>query len=593
MDNSVKEYYLNKHKESDSLIHTLTIQSKYLSYLRLLLFIVGIYVIYMSWSTTGILILSIVLSVGLFSWLVRRTNSVDKKLLYHQNFKSEIEEELKIADHIYDHRSNGEKYKDKQNGFTFDLDVFGKGSLFQYINRSLSEQGQLALAASYQSPDLTKIGLNQAAIKELSANPDFIFHLRALQKSSPISIKSQSVLQKWMRVKSDIPSIFYLLQYILPLISLVSLLLVIFNFITSQQFVLWFIITLGIQGIIAAQAAKEFKHINAINAELQSLQPCLQEIEKKEFVSAVLNDLKHSLLSPVQSSKKISTLNALLQRYDYRMNFVIFIPLNFITWWDIHLLIALHKWKKESTGNIDKWYHALGQIEMLYSFGMLDYNHPQWCYPVITEQWHELKSTELGHPLIREQKLVTNDFDLRSPNHLALITGSNMAGKSTFLRSIGVNIVLANAGAPVCAETFQYTPGHLLTSMRISDNLQEETSTFYAELKKVNRMVQAIKKNEKVILLIDEMLRGTNAEDRKLGLHGFIHQILHTKAVAIIASHDISTFQFFKDYPGEVKAYYFDSIVINDEIHFDYKIKPGVVTGANASFLMKKMGIEI
>jgi DNA mismatch repair ATPase MutS len=256
-------------------------------------------------------------------------------------------------------------------------------------------------------------------------------------------------------------------------------------------------------------------------------------------------------------------------------------------------MIALFDWRKTFNGNIDHWYDSLARFEMFSSYGSLAFNKPEWCYPMIKNEWFTLETKEMGHPLISPSKMVTNNFSLTHPNHLALITGSNMAGKSTFLRSIGANMVLARAGSPVCASSFFWSPGQCLTSMRISDNLQEETSTFYAELKKVKKMIEAIKAHEKVILLIDEMLRGTNAEDRKLGVNAFVTQMIKANVVGIIASHDSTVYHFSNEFPDQVRPYYFDSHVENDELKFDYKIKSGTDTTANASFLMKKIGIDI
>ena len=195
--------------------------------------------------------------------------------------------------------------------------------------------------------------------------------------------------------------------------------------------------------------------------------------------------------------------------------------------------------------------------------------------------------------MLPKSKAVVNDFTMKSPNRIDLITGSNMAGKSTFLRALGTNMILAGIGSPVNAQSFILSPGKVMTSMRISDNLQEETSTFYAELKKIKAILDAVQQKLQVIILIDEMLRGTNTEDRKLGSRGLIHQLIQSGAVGIIASHDTALSTFKDQFDEAVKNYYFDSYIDQDTLKFDYKIKEGVCTSANASFLMKKMGIDI
>jgi DNA mismatch repair ATPase MutS len=262
-------------------------------------------------------------------------------------------------------------------------------------------------------------------------------------------------------------------------------------------------------------------------------------------------------------------------------------------WWDLRQVIALHRWRQSHKGGTDDWFEVLGQFEYLNSYANLAFNQPHWTFPEWSPHWHEFKAFDLGHPLIPAKKAVTNDFILKDPRRIALITGSNMAGKSTFLRTLGSTVLIAMAGGPVFATSCTLCPCFILSSMRISDNLQEETSTFYAELKKIKIILESVTAGRHVLVLIDEMLRGTNTLDREKGSRAFIRQLIRYGAVAVIASHDTGLAGIREDFPGVIDNYYFDSVVTGEELHFDYRIKPGVCTQTNASHLMKKMGIEL
>jgi DNA mismatch repair ATPase MutS len=317
-------------------------------------------------------------------------------------------------------------------------------------------------------------------------------------------------------------------------------------------------------------------------------------IELTSFTSSYLQQLKNVFdHHPGKASQKIKGLTGILERLDYRLNIVVFIPLNTFLFWDLQQVFALEKWKENNKQNISDWFRGLADMEAISSISNLTFNHPGWVFPVISKEEAVFESESLGHPLIPEGKRVNNSFSTKGVNQLNLVTGSNMAGKSTFLRSIGVNIILAMAGAPVCSR--QLTLSHLkvMSSMRVNDNLEESTSTFYAELKKLKEIIEAVNSNEKVFLLLDEILRGTNSTDRHTGSKALIKQLIHHKAAGVLATHDLELAKLAEEFPGNIRNYHFDVQVANDELFFDYQLKKGVCQSMNASILMKKIGIEL
>lgn len=275
------------------------------------------------------------------------------------------------------------------------------------------------------------------------------------------------------------------------------------------------------------------------------------------------------------------------------MNPLVFIPLNTFLFWDLQQVLILESWKKQNKEHIADWFQSLAEVESLSSLATLSFNYPGWSFPTIAIQNGTVIADSLGHPLIPKEKLVTNSFSTEEAGGLNLITGSNMAGKSTFLRSVGVNIVLAMMGSPVCAGSFTVSNMKVISSMRVNDNLEENTSTFYAELKKLKEVIEAVNRNEKVFLLLDEILRGTNSADRHTGSKALIKQLIHHNAVGLIATHDLELAKLADEFPLKLHNYHFDVQVAGDELYFDYKLKKGVCTSMNASLLMKKIGIEL
>ena len=286
-------------------------------------------------------------------------------------------------------------------------------------------------------------------------------------------------------------------------------------------------------------------------------------------------------------------IKKILDRLDLRYNIVLSAPLNLLLLWNLQQVLDLEKWKRNQQSNFNLWFDTLAEFEALNSFGILFFNHPDWTFPGIKEEYFSIHGKEIGHPLIPKEKRVDNFIDIENKSELMLVTGSNMAGKSTYLRSIGVNVVLAMAGAPVCAETFSVSHVQLISSMRITDNLEESTSTFYAELKKLKTIIEKVNAGEKVFILLDEILRGTNSLDRHTGSKALIKQLIKKKAAAIIATHDLELANLKEDFSKNIRNYHFDVQVSNDELYFDYRLKPGVCNSLNASILMKKIGIEL
>ncbi|TMI62405.1 MAG: hypothetical protein E6H07_13370 [Bacteroidetes bacterium] len=507
------------------------------------------------------------------------------------------ETEIEVLNHHFTHLPDGSQYKPEMHEYANDLDIFGRASLYQYINRTKSEQGNKLFSDWLLHPaEPEAILQRQHAVNELTTELNWRQQLQSYGTASPISISTQRKIDNWLKEPNEFSGKSYwrVLKYLLPVISFTLLILHLTDVLSSSAFYPLMILMLGISFIISKQVMPSYLQLDKVAPQLESLSGSIRWIEQKEFRSELLEQLKNKFKTGSgTSSQSIKKLKNILDRFDIRLNPLVFIPLNTFLFWDLQQIFVLEKWKKENKESIDEWFHALAEIECLSSLGNFHFNHSENSFPVISDQQGVFNAEELGHPLIPKEKLVCNSFATEGLNQMNLVTGSNMAGKSTFLRSIGVNIVLAMMGASVHARSLTLSPMKVLSSMRVSDNLEESTSTFYAELKKLKEVIDAVYNNEKVFLLLDEILRGTNSGDRHTGSKALIKQLIQHKAAGLIATHDLELAKLADEFPANIHNYHFDVQVANDELYFDYKLKRGVCQSMNASLLMKKIGIEL
>lgn len=593
-----KQFYQNKSEELRTHLKQLQQRKSSFAWLRLGAIIAIIAGFYFLWSL-GIIYV-IIASVLLLVIFVRLVNAdlKNQSKIEHTNQLIRINEnELKFLDGNYYDFPSGSEHIPKVHPYANDLDIFGRASLFQYLNRTTSEPGSTKLAEYLKSPASTAdISERQNSVKELSSKIACIQDLQAFGTKNKITFSTKSRLEKWMNE----PNVFSgfkpwkWLRYLLPVIILTVVILYILDEVGDSVFY----ISLLIFAIIAYQINKVVapihEQLSNIADELSTLSSSILRIENEQFESPLLKRWQSVFLQENnKSSADILRIKKILDKLDLRYNLVLSLPLNLLLLWNLQQVLDLEKWKESEQNNINDWFDTLANFEALNSFGVLYFNEPEWIFPEIHAEYFSIEGKEIGHPLIPEEKRVNNYIDIPSNAELMLVTGSNMAGKSTYLRSIGVNVVLAMAGAPVCARSFSVSHVQLMSSMRITDNLEESTSTFYAELKKLKTIIEKVNAGEKVFILLDEILRGTNSLDRHTGSKALIKQLIKKKAAAIIATHDLELANLKEEFFQNILNYHFDVQVSNDELYFDYRLKPGICSSLNASILMKKIGIEI
>ena len=555
-------------------------------------------VFYFLWSAGAVYVITgAIIFTALFIQLIHR-DLATKDAINNLTYLIKInEDELLALSGKYYHFKDGTSLVPKDHFYANDMDIFGHASLYQFLNRTSSEMGARQLADWLSAPaNAAAIIERQNAIKELKEKNIWRQQLQAFGEAKLITANTPQRLKNWFG-EPDIFSSFkpwQWLRYVLPAIILGISAATIFDLVSMNVFYA----SLFIFSVIAYQinkfVAPLHEKLSKMVDELDTLSQSIATIEKEKFSAPYLLQLQQTFVEENgNASKKLKQLKKILDKLDLRYNIVMSAPLNLFLLWNLQQMLDLEKWKKQYSTQVSTWFITSGIFEALNCFATLHFNNPGWAFPGLKEEHFFIDASNLGHPLIPAAKRINNFIDIEHTAEIMLVTGSNMAGKSTYLRSVGISVILAMAGAPVCADKFILSPVQLISSMRIADNLEESTSTFYAELKKLKTVIDKVNNKEKVFILLDEILRGTNSLDRHTGSEALVKQLIKENAAAIIATHDVALAELKNDYPANILNYHFDVQVNNEELYFDYKLKPGVCTSMNASILMKKIGIDL
>ncbi len=537
----------------------------------------------------------LILPVAIFVLVVKKQSVLMKTEAYLKNLLWVYQNEKNILNGLTNGYGDGAEFENEYHHYLSDLDIFGKSSLFSLINRCCTKIGinQLVLNLSSANDKVTILN-RQEAIKEISTKIQSTFEFRAKLRGHDLSkieqIKTQLnnqlgdqlefTRQKFMRgyVK--------LLPYLSSGLFLAALLV---------GGKLWSF--LGIFAFINASITFFYsKKINVVyygftgsSNLLNDYAVAIKWTEDQQWESKyLLNFFK----SATKVSLEIHSLAKIIQGFDARLNMILAAILNFLFLWDMRCCIQVDQWYKTSANEVGDGLDRIGYFEELIAISTLNYNYPKWVFPSITDHFN-LTTTAIGHPLIKEVNRIENNYQLHSQPTVDIVTGSNMAGKSTFLRTLGVNLVLAYAGAPVCASQMSLSIFKLLTYMRIKDSLNESTSTFKAELDRLKMILTHVKQHPNSFVLIDEMLRGTNSRDKYLGSKVFIEKLIQLKTPTLFATHDLQLSELIEIHKETVRNYHFDIQISNGEMKFDYKIKSGPCTTFNAAILLKEIGLSI
>lgn len=488
---------------------------------------------------------------------------------------------------------DGVEYTDASHPYSFDLDIFGKNSLFHFLNRTQSYIGKKALAESllHLLPN-SRITSTQEAIKELTPKIEFRQDISVLAGFTNDTKSDYDFLLQWgEQTGKESSAGMVILSYLFPFITLSSIALyfIIGNDLFYHLASLSFMVNLFILYLNYTKIRKEIRNLEKAHLALKHYGLIIEKIEKETFFCSDLKHKKELLTyNGIQASAQLNHLSGLLDKLNHINNGLAAIVLNGLYLCHLHLFNSLLKWKKHYSSQIAVWLNVIGEFEKLSSYANFSFNNPDFAYPGLNTDF-KLKFKELGHPLIHSRKRVCNDVGF-ADHKFIILTGSNMAGKSTFLRTLGVNMVLAGAGSPVCAASAEIHPLPVLVSMRLSDSLHENESYFFAEIKRLKEILDTLKE-EVCFVILDEILKGTNSEDKRTGTVEIVKQVMLKGGIGAIATHDLKICETTADYPSYLTNKCFEVHVVNDELSFDYKLIDGICKNKSATFLMKKMNI--
>jgi hypothetical protein len=598
-NSSVLEYYQQIIDRHLTTLSELKNKRKRIGWIRLLIFSATILSIY-AVRHDGALLITATILIGSAAFLFALSLDIEnkKKIENTEILVGLNNDEVSIINNHYTDREDGKLFEPAIHAYANDLDIFGKASVYQYVNRCNSQQGKQLLATNLLAAQLKEpILLQQQAVKELGTKTDWYQQFQAYGITNAVTLATEQKINNWLQEKKSLFTDHFW-EWFVNGYSVVTIgcgILYSFDILNYRLFYLLVLLFL-ITGILFSKKIHTIwliltKVVNPVNTLYEQLNWLEKEPFKSEHIIGIKGSIKNE--DQLTASHEILQLKKILDRFDIRLNGFVFLFLNTFLLWDLRQIIALNKWKKKNALKVPYWFAGIAQMEVSISIATLAFNQPDWCFPKIADEHFTLQAKGAGHPLLSSKTRVDNDYSSSGSGKISIITGSNMGGKSTFLRSIGVNIVLALMGAPVCAVDFTVSPVKLMSSMRIADNLAESTSTFYAELKKLQTIIEAVNRKEKIFILLDEILRGTNSLDKHTGSEALIKQLIKQQAVAILATHDIELTSLHLDYPMAISNYHFDVQVSNDELYFDYKLKEGICKSLNASILMKKIGIEV
>ncbi|WP_159636728.1 MutS-related protein [Sphingobacterium composti Ten et al. 2007 non Yoo et al. 2007] len=572
------------------------------SLMRLALILIGAIALFQIFQMNNIWILLIaVFAIVLgFAYLVLRQSKLEKLRDEKQAFLRVNENELHIEKHSENIYSNGLEYDEPRHAYTSDLDIFGEKSLFSFINRAATKDGASLLASWFLSAGSKQTILErQHASAELASKREWTQLLQTkllFNLGQKVNIKT--FLTRYMEDGSLNFGSSFMRLYVkmAPFLFVIGVIISLFLTPVWNYMLLLAIVHLIWSMALSVKVSYFSSKIDKIGVTLIAYADAVKMVEEEQF-SSVLNQMLQAELKTdkqEQLSSAFKHLGSLVDKLDARNNILIGSILNMLLLWDFKQVLAIVDWKKNYEVNVLRAFDIIAEFEALVSLATLKSNQPNWVTPDIlnSTQQDRILAVDINHPLINKSSAVANNYDA-ADHQLALITGSNMAGKSTFLRTIGINAVLAYAGAVTCASKFELPIYNLVSYMRIKDSLNESTSTFKAELDRMKFILDKLATDPDTFVLIDEMLRGTNSVDKYLGSKAIIRKILGINGKGMLATHDLQLANLEVEYPGRLQNFHFDIQVKDGEMLFDYKLKNGKCTIFNASLLLKGIGVDV
>ncbi len=562
----------------------------FIAYFRLVVFLLAAFFLYMAISLQlNLLFIVTVLLVILFIILVNFHKNLNDRYKKNITLVHINETEISVLNDDFSSLPDGSEFLDPEHDFSYDLDIFGKNSLFQYINRTCTKSGSKKLASLLCIPELSIKKIHEIQNRNIELSRDIEFLQDFLSTGSFVSEKPEEIreLIEWSSEKEAIlPSWVNIYSFFTSILSVLIILSALAGFDSLRYFIPAGILNWMIYGLYWLKINHYHMRISRKTDLIGKYLQLNRIIASKDFNHSELYEINNVARN---SLLQINKLHRLINFLDQRLNVFVGLTLNTLFLFDIHILRSLENWKKLNSSHIPKWLDVPPTMDAWLSMGNFVITHPDFSWPVPVKSGIETKS--ISHPLLPPSIRITNDFAICPDKKLCIITGANMAGKSTFLRILGINMQMAMIGLPVCAKSMKFTPSEIHTGMRTNDSLAENESYFLAELRRLKTIIEKLNKGKNLFILLDEILKGTNSTDKHTGSIAFIEQLILYPCITFIASHDLSLGRLEKNHPGEIMNICFESFIEGDALKFDYKIRQGLAQNMNATFLMQKMGI--
>ena len=491
--------------------------------------------------------------------------------------------------------NRGERFRDPHHVYSADLDLFGEGSLFELLCAARTRMGEETLARWLLAPaELREIGERQAGVRDLRDRLDLRERVAALGSERELILQPEGLLA-W----ADAPPVLGMAwvgwaAYLLPTSCIAALATGLLTDIWSPLLLMLTLEAISLYGLrkslrgVLSPAEQAFD-----SDDLKTFVGLLREIEQEKFDSGPMRGLAHDLCSgAIRASACIGRLAFLVMLSEQRKNLIVSlfqVPLLY----PLHVALAAERWRRTHGSSVRKWVEAAGCFEALGSLAQYGFEHPDDPFPAFVDGRARLKCLGLGHQLIARAKCVRNDVSISEPERIWLVSGSNMSGKSTLLRAIGLNVILAMAGAPVRAQAFELTPLQVGASIRINDSLREGSSRFYAEITRLRQLRDLCEREPALLFLIDEMLQGTNSNDRRVGAEGVLGALVEAGAIGLATTHDLALTQLGALGEGVLRNMHFEDYMENGHMRFDYRLREGVVMKSNGLELMRAVGLRV
>ena len=570
-----------------------------ISLLRVLLFVAGFAGLILFYrSGTWAVVLTVCCTFLPFFILVKVHNR-----LYFRKEQLETQlklnqDELKGLEGDYSVFDEGREFIDAGHPYSYDLDLFGRKSLFQALGRTCTHIGKQTLTTWMQHhlTEKAAIETRQESIRDMSRRMEFREAFRVTGSINRSADSDEEEISRWSRTPSVLQHLWWvkLCLWAVPGINILLLALGLLNILSlswfGMMFTVFVILSFGLIQRVTLIQESYGKKLKTLNRYARLITLAKGETWQAPALRELTDKLDIDGHSPAEA---LTQLSKELDRLDLRNNQLLYVILEGSMFFQLHQIVRIERWKARYGKYLMGWLEAVGELDALCSLGTFAYNHPAYTYPTITNQPFCFLARNMGHPLMPEAQCVKNDATIPSRPYFLIITGANMAGKSTYLRTIGVNYLLACMGCPVCCESLTLYPAHLITSLRTTDSLSDNESYFFAELKRLKRIIDLLNKGQELFIILDEILKGTNSADKQKGSLDLIRQFMRLKADGIIATHDLLLGTLADQFPEYIRNYCFEADIKDNELTFSYRLREGVAQNMNACFLMRKMGITI